>query len=319
MDWVDEFLNLMSGATIDVQQIMRAHAIKNDNLPFKLYKYRPVNEYSLNNFKTDTVWVCSTDKYNDPYECAFTLNFDLISRENIKKKFDELISGPIAEILSNDELTGLQNSEAPMKDIVMAVLRHEKKIPPEKYNRIVSDLLGAAEKVNSNILSKIVSYAQQSTKVCSFSSRSDSVVMWGHYANGHAGFCLEYDLTRLSQDDVRRRALWPVTYSSEMFDATKYITQSMNHDSFNNLFGMLAATRKSKDWSYEQEWRVVLPMGKSIKDMNYSMPVPSALYIGSRTSEKDTADLTAIAESKGIPIFKMRLSTTKVLMEPEPM
>lgn len=152
-------------------------------------------------------------------------------------------------------------------------------------------------------------------KACSFSARNDSTVMWGHYANSHSGFCLEYDLSKWPLGGPHRRMLYPVIYSPTIFDSTKHILQSMNGGIFNNLFGIVAAIHKSPDWSYEDEWRFLLPLGRPFPDQNHSMPSPpSAIYIGARASDADTEKLLDIAKIKGVQAYKMHLSTEEFKM-----
>lgn len=161
-------------------------------------------------------------------------------------------------------------------------------------------------------------FLQKSMKLCSFSSRNDSIVMWGHYASSHTGFCIEYDISKLPKDDIRRIILYPVIYSERLFDVTSQISAS-RHGKFNNLFGMVVSTHKSPDWSYENEWRFVLPLGDACDDMNYNMPIPSAIYLGTRISEENENKIREIASAKSIPTFKMKMSENKFKLETENM
>jgi hypothetical protein len=48
------------------------------------------------------------------------------------------------------------------------------------------------------------------------------------------------------------------------------------------------------------------------------MPTPSALYIGPWAEDKAKSELTAVAATKGMPIFKMRLSSTEFKLTFDP-
>lgn len=104
MSWIEEFVSIMSGATITLDQIDRAHRLKNQYLPDKLYKFRPVNEYSLDNFRGNSVWVCSADKYNDPYECATKINYEELSRAGTRSNFEKIFTESVKAIISPEEL-----------------------------------------------------------------------------------------------------------------------------------------------------------------------------------------------------------------------
>ena len=59
--------------------------------------------------------------------------------------------------------------------------------------------------------------------------------------------------------------LFPVVYSPNLFDITKYILAAIESPtSFNNLFGILAALHKSLEWEYEKEWRLLFNIGETV-------------------------------------------------------
>jgi hypothetical protein len=152
---------------------------------------------------------------------------------------------------------------------------------------------------------------QRGMRICSFSAIVDSILMWSHYGLNHTGFCIEYDINGLEANSILRRILHPVIYTEKLFDATKYYLEAVtNKTSFNNLFGLLASIYKGIDWSYEREWRIVLPMGESYPEHDFSMPIPNGIYLGAKISEKDKETLTKIASEKRINVYQMRMSET---------
>ncbi len=126
---------------------------------------------------------------------------------------------------------------------------------------------------------------------------------------------MEYAISEL--DDFRRHALFPVVYSDELFDATKYVLRSMVGGKFNNLYGILAASRKSSDWSYEREWRLILPWGESYADSNFAMPRPSAIYLGSRMPAAHRQKLLEITDAIQVPWHEMELDLGKFRLSPK--
>ena len=108
--------------------------------------------------------------------------------------------------------------------------------------------------------------------------------------------------------------MWPVIYDSKIFDASAFFQEQKNSGSFNNLLGIVAAIHKAEDWNYEKEWRMIIPLGPSDPPLNYRVPTPKALYIGSKISEENKALLIDIAESKNIPVFQMELSHSEFKM-----
>ena len=41
-------------------------------IPPKLYKYKPVNKYSLKNLAENTIWLNTPDEFNDPFDSVFS-------------------------------------------------------------------------------------------------------------------------------------------------------------------------------------------------------------------------------------------------------
>lgn len=82
---------------------------------------------------------------------------------------------------------------------------------------------------------------QNKTFISCFSERSDSMVMWGTYANCHRGICVGYSLKEL----VVNFNCLPVIYEEALpqyTDDTSILINTMT---------------KYIDWKYEHEWRIV--------------------------------------------------------------
>ena len=86
------------------------------------------------------------------------------------------------------------------------------------------------------------------TRVLCFTAVRDDILMWSHYSAGHTGICLRF---KIANDgpfaDVKR-----VRYSrtSPRID--------LLHDPEGHIV-MTSMLSKSRHWSYEKEWRLVLP------------------------------------------------------------
>ena len=74
-------------------------------------------------------------------------------------------------------------------------------------------------------------------------SKPDNLLMWAHYADSHRGVCFKFDIL---EDLDSFLAPLPVEYNSDyiVFDALK-----------SNIAELIR--RKSEDWSYENEYRIV--------------------------------------------------------------
>lgn len=139
------------------------------------------------------------------------------------------------------------------------------------------------------------------SQVLCLSEVHDNVVLWAHYAQSHQGAV--YKLRRLEHLDHRFLVAQPVEYTSEpatYASATEYARHLLGIEQFDPTQRIWRlAYRKHKDWSYEREWRVHLPlMGKGRAPWYYDEGEPAelfeAVYLGCRaTAEFSQRLLTA--------------------------
>ena len=94
--------------------------------------------------------------------------------------------------------------------------------------------------------------------VACFSEDVDNILMWAHYADGHRGFCLEFD----TKDETFSKA-HPVVYSNLL--PALNMADVFIRNSRNNL--MAIYTTKAASWAYEKEWRLLIDKG----DMAYKV------------------------------------------------
>lgn len=200
-------------------------------------------------------------------------------------------------------------SDDPLFFITEKILEKQSNLPKEKHSELVRFLKKTLSNVSQSNLENLCKQQQKDMTVCSFSEINDSILMWGHYANNHKGFCIEYDFeSEILYGDVRGRSLFPVIYSEDIFDASKYLCEAItNKQGFSNLFGILAAIHKAPEWSYEKEWRLVYSIGRSFNEKNYEMTKVKNIFLGAKISPTDENTLLKIAKNKGLNVYKMVL------------
>jgi hypothetical protein len=144
--------------------------------------------------------------------------------------------------------------------------------------------------------------------VVSFTEEPASLLMWAHYADKHMGFVVEYapehpwfDRRRGPDDEFFR--LRQVHYQTER--AAVVATQTSGEE--------LMLT-KSEEWSYEKEWRVVLPLEGCVvkaQDAHHGVPVHAVqvpreairrVILGCRMSPE--ARRVVIERAAGLPIHE---------------
>ncbi|HCH4312376.1 TPA: DUF2971 domain-containing protein [Vibrio parahaemolyticus] len=160
------------------------------------------------------------------------------------------------------------------------------------FGEKVSLLLG--DQQYANALAQNVKGIFENFGICSFSRSKDNQVMWAHYADEHKGLCIEFDITKVVEENSGL-SLAHVNYQSELpelklvEDRTNSsagaisVTGAINQD----IFKKILAT-KDVTWSYEEETRIIKPEYGVIK---FSPKCVLSISFGLRTSAKDITNV----------------------------
>lgn len=143
-------------------------------------------------------------------------------------------------------------------------------------------------------------------------------LMWSHYADEHQGFCIEY---LFSSDDFRRDEFNNIT-ASRLF-RMNYINPSSdkpidfqninNESSFNSAIAFLT---KHKDWSYENEVRLLQYQPKDATNhVQYRLSektVINAIYFGYRCPEANIQVIKELMSGRNIKFYKMEIDYSNI-------
>ena len=160
---------------------------------------------------------------------------------------------------------------------------------------------------------------QQKFRVACFTTTPGSQLMWSSYANEHKGFCIEYTVT----DDPKYQEilynLRPVIYCKKRSSATEAIQSSYSHNidnkSLQDIY-MNGVLRKSLDWAYQNEWRLMLPPEHhGQKGFTKQFFPITKVYLGNRMPANRRKEIIAICKRKGIPYAGVTRSTDFFEME----
>lgn len=154
----------------------------------------------------------------------------------------------------------------------------------------------------------------------SFSYDFDNILMWGHYANGCRGYCVEYmvksNLHLSPVQYVRKRPLLSsLTYSPEVINNILKMERSLaKAENYREKIAYLLYIQAIKDlsWSYEKEVRLI-EVGKTKNDSkcgnvnseDYGLTI-SKIIIGHQCAYKK--ELVAIAKKINVPVAIMEIS-----------
>lgn len=167
---------------------------------------------------------------------------------------------------------------------------------------------------------RIIDDFSRFSKVTSLTANNvNSMPMWAHYSNNHAGFCVSYDMKSNTQ---LSGCTFPVQYVDQRIDVTS-LMDKIAQDTFQEIESQSAEGKKEIllddlspvflislfgnlkhiSWSYENEFRCTI--GSTAKNAPYVPACPKAIYIGLKCLPTYQDRLIKIAEILNIPIYQM--------------
>lgn len=144
---------------------------------------------------------------------------------------------------------------------------------------------------------EIIQGFQKDIRVACFSETFNSILMWSHYAQNHSGYCIEYEMDKVS----KWLNFFPIVYSSERNDITEEMINNQR------TVGLKSILYKALEWEYEKEWRVfkIIPENNEDRKFNLKKAI-KAIYLGARCSKENKNKIKELTPN--IPIYKMQLS-----------
>lgn len=328
-----------STATVDdvVRLLSPLRSWIKENVPKRLFRYRECKDYNVASIKNDEIWGSTILEFNDPYECTPCYDIEK-AQEYLNQMFSSETLKQIISLVKTDSLPPAFQDLFPLNSLdilAQALSMHTEDTiisQLQRSNLATLDRIKADWNLIVNSFFLGIKQAESETHIACFSERCDSSLMWGHYANSHKGFCLEYDFGAVLQACSMNCAnpslcnsfmlnfpIAPVTYSDSRLDATSYlptVIQGYLHSAAQipmnvYLLDVLLLAKcqllKSSDWSYEQEWRLAYRSSSDqyVPHKCIAKVKPSGVYLGSRMQECDRATIHEICKERNIPCYIM--------------
>jgi hypothetical protein len=182
----------------------------------RLYHYQRYVEAYLESALKGIVRFSKPGDFNDPWDCKpwFKVPTDAEARECLLEWFD-----------------GVASAQNPDVD---ATVRAQRKEELNKNAELFKDVM---TKASEGIFEEM----KKRYRIYCLTTNPASALMWGHYADGHRGICLELDV-------------WQADLSSAIKVQYRdtYPTLALDADDDLSIF-----YTKSSDWQYEDEYRLV--------------------------------------------------------------
>jgi hypothetical protein len=307
---------------------------KKEHLPKSLFKFFPPSTYSLLSIENQTIYLSVPQNFNDPFDSFLRSEEDTYIKSNLLKeirKLNILSDTECSSKLTRDEYYAIQNSNTHYKynprykkqgDRFDSVINN---LITRKENPIRSQLRELVRRIAHTYTDKIKVLNANSIGISCFSTFSnekellENVTMWSHYADHHRGFCVEYDTSR---ENIKNReeiicSLFPVTYTSKVpilsvSNLTKIDLDSEYVEINKALMKSIYKTymTKSRFWSYEKEWRLIMDLNVSPFIINRTIPFfpISKIYLGCRIEYNLKKHIINFAINNDIEVFETNQS-----------
>lgn len=327
------------------------------NMPLKLYKYfsnrtvEVVDEhtgavnrvnYSIQSLKDNTVFMQAPSLFDDVYDSDINLNYNEYEKIRLFQ-YCKRCGLNVTNTMTTQEL-GDELSREILKSFnengnVDSIFKIHPTSKSEELSNIKFILNLKNELIkDSNVgiaLSRAiysdfydyVNFLQNTFRATCFATTPYSQLMWGgSYGDCHKGFCVEY--TVLPNDPNYEEILsniFPMIYCKIRPNMTEKLLKFQDQEPTEELLWDIyyhGALRKSIDWAFQNEWRLLLPMDSKLESKKYCIPFfpITKVYLGNRMAPMDRKEVIDICNTRNIPyigvtrkpdVFEMQDCTIK--------
>lgn len=307
------------------------------NMPGKLYKYFPnrteekedpithekyrVN-YSIEALESNEVYLSSPTQFDDVYDSSVYTDWATFLQKRLQHYCTlcgiEVAASSDIESLLVELLSNLSNAVERCGDMIAAFnLAGESKgtsLAAQVFvGRLTNALVVNGKRGQDAVLhvlweeyDELQNRIQSLFRISCFTTTPFSQLMWGgSYANCHSGFCIEYEVLPSNESfrDVYNN-LFPVVYSKVRSDISDTLTRwqdvSVTEETLWNIY-FNGTLRKSFDWAYQNEWRLLMPSGMTGEKYTVPFFPISRVYLGNRMKKDERQKIIDICHAKHIP------------------
>lgn len=279
--------------------------------------------YSIQALRDNTVFMQSPSLFDDVYDSDISLNYSEYERARLLE-YCIRCEIDVKEAMETPELANaLMQTIADMINSTGNIDSLFKSAPATKNEDLsnqcflleLKNQLYKGKDLGESLRNAIVSdfnrylqYLQDSFRATCFATTPYSQLMWGgSYADCHRGFCVEY--TVLPNDPQYQKLflnLFPMIYCKVRPNMTEKLVKFQDKEPTIELLWDIyfhGALRKSIDWAFQNEWRLLLPMelNREEKDYCVSLFPITKVFLGNRMSHAARKEIIEICHDRNIP------------------
>jgi len=226
---------------------------------------------------------------NDPFELA-------------PRRFDDLNNDTIAKAIRYVDNSDLLDDE-----------------PNTKKTNIfeIDDYRNRAKKLLDNTV--------KNSRVIAFSDRSDSPLLWSHYAHSYSGACLHFFGKAFHRHDLRlgfvdyseHRPIYPLSLAIATNHAQNNVRSDFRFPMLKAESDRIIFFTKALEWAYEREFRIVYNYRKQ-KSLQFKLGGLASIIIGPKMENENRERLKRLLKTsmyKTIPVQQAKLSRNTFSVE----
>ena len=165
--------------------------------------------------------------------------------------------------------------------------------------------------IKKNSYDKSYNYLLERIKVACLTTHNDNTLMWSHYADKHQGICIEYDINKILNENNDKILIKKISYNKKAirFDLIKNTQNTIMLSNTKNIDNFLISPNfisnalidnnpldhitelfmvKSKEWEYEDEYRILFYDEKNENPNGALINLPiKSICFGVQTSKED--------------------------------
>ncbi len=237
------------------------------DIPSTLFRYQSINDNLKNSLENTYLWFSSAKDMNDPFEAIIPYDFNKMEASTICRYFRKLIKSHSKQDIA------IPNEDLLEKD-------------DQLKQRCIHTIKQGVEK------------AINKPKILCLSANHKNILMWSHYADGHKGLCIEFDLQK---DPLLFSSVHKVQYRSAFPTGNNILD---NTEAGILKCGTDALLTKALGWVYEEEFRVIkkiTPSETPNKQPINNKSIIKSIYFGLRTPEKDVKAIKSLLKNAAYP------------------
>ena len=220
------------------------------------YKYRQFSDLTLKSLCNDQVFFSSLDKFNDPFDCNPEIILDIEVKELEELLFELIKTKSEIAILNKLQSAGVTKEKAQNFATKQSLKNAANAISYSEYMASDPDNINPEDAHRHHIFYRIkdeIGKNYQKGVFC-LSTTPLSMLLWSHYGGEHTGLCIGYSTDRNPKPDIKK-----VNYTNDRRINTSLIYDAIVQKSEEEKVTLdeLILLRKSKEWKYEDEYRLI--------------------------------------------------------------